>query len=70
MQYRNLGCARKSSNLLKWIHKYILWYIGDEHLRTQYILQKGISTKTHCFAKGAAGKQIDILHVAIKFDCT
>ena len=58
-------------NLAIYWNEYInTFYIGDEHLRTQYILQKGISTKTHCFAKGAAGKQIDILHVAIKFDCT
>ena len=40
------------------------------HLRNQYALQKSISAKIHCFAKGGAGKQIDILHVAIKFDCT
>ena len=38
--------------------------------KTQYILHKIISEKTHCLAKGDARKQIDILHVAIKFDCT
>ena len=43
---------------------------NDDHLRTQYILHKSISETTHCLAKGDAGKQIDILHVAIKFDCT
>ena len=40
------------------------------HLRTQYTIAEKYKCENSLLRKGGAGKQIDILHVAIKFDCT